>query len=128
MAEKSLGNFKNETIKLIKEGKIKTVKDLEGKIDLNIINKVNGVIIPEFIYGSKEFNEMMKQVDSHIITIINSHLPKVCELSKEKGNMLLGNESRLKLENELTKVESDNIPQLINYMSDKMNGIIELMN
>ena len=127
MAEKSLKNFEDETSKLIKEGKIKTVKDLEGKIDLNIINKVNGVIIPEFVYGSKEFNELMKQVENDIITIINSHLPKVCELSKEKGNMLLGNESRLKLENEQNKVDSENFPQIINNIKnriDLLNGIL----
>jgi len=130
MTEKTLNleSLKNK----IRKGEIKTIKDLGKNIDLDIINKVNGKIIPELVFESKEFEEMINQNNNDAVKVINSQLPENCQLP-EKNNMFLGNESVLRLENgqnnvNSNNVDSNNIDQILNYIRgkiDSMNGIME---
>ena len=97
MAGKSLDleYLKNE----IRTGKISTIEQLGKSIDLDIINKVNGKIIPELIFDSKKFKEMIEENNDDANKIINSQIPVNCRFSGES------NKSKLTLENGQIKEE-----------------------
>jgi hypothetical protein len=110
--------------KLIKDGKIKTVKELEENyIDVNAINLINGKIqINELSYGSVEFNELLTNNNSDLNKILKNF--SECQVPMKENQLLKSNKFK---PNEQIEASPNNMDQILDLIGRKIDSISDII-